>query len=208
MRLEFTECLFTDSTRRRQVVLERAMNSAMVVVTKHPDEGLSTEAGQQVQSDSAPGERQHTAYVRARLPVVRDALQLALLDLEFCVACDKYPGCRVALYLGGKQWACMQRGSDFFVAEYNGDDEDEMDAKVAAWEHEQREAVLDHPTVAGMLRVLCDNSVSIVIQPPLQGRARCRQTATRAAEGRWSRRHAALYGWALGVDQTPRRCQC
>ena len=102
--------------------------------------------------------------MRAHLPVVLDALHLALRDSlryeanpDFGDPSSEYrPEHTATLQLGGQQWAhaCVRVALPFL------DDEDEVEWAAAqeAWLQAQSEVLLSHPVVLRMLRLLCENT--------------------------------------------------
>lgn len=160
MRLEI---LAAQGGERRLVVLERGMSSPVCTVTVD-ERGLPQFQQEQGQGQEQEAAALHTAYVRARLPVVLDALHLALRgsfryesDPDYGDPSSEYrPKYTATLQLGGQQWA----QASVRVALPFLDDEDEVEWAAAqeAWLQAQSEVLLSHPVVMCMLRLLCENT--------------------------------------------------
>lgn len=142
---------------RKVIVLQRTMNSPVCTICV----GATTEENTPVQQQEAGG---HTAYVRARLPVVTDALYLALTESFFFCMSDEmgmHTKGTATLHLAGQVWACarLQMNVGVFDAEEENEaDFEEQEVQLQEWAQEQSGELLSHPMVARMLRVLCENT--------------------------------------------------
>ena len=159
MRLEFNEAVPNrrgGGSSQHQVVLERAMNSPVVTVTRRWRDSRISGWPSKPGEDAACG-HERTVHARARLPLVLDVLLLAL-HAEYMMGGEN-PHCTVSFQMGGEPWGEVQLTVPEFDYEgVNAANDDEVDAAYVAWELAKHEVALAHPTVARMLRVLCDNS--------------------------------------------------
>lgn len=156
MRLEFDATGYYPSGggTQRQVVLERAMNSPVVTLTRRVRSSRNYSGGPTKPVTDVAWFYEHTVHARARLALVLDVLLLALAAEDFMDW--ENPHCTVSFQMGGQSWGQVE----LRVQDYDGDNQDDHEFEAAhdAWELAQREAALAHPTVQRMLRVLCDNS--------------------------------------------------
>ena len=156
MRLEFEETSWyrNRGCSQRRVVLERAMNSPVVTLTRQRREARKRHDGavDEVEWSSSP-----TVYLRARLGVVQDMLHLAMEEAEI-MSDEHFPFCKVSFQVGGERYGSTEVVQQDPEWEGPAADERHLQERIDAWAQEQRDAALAHPKVARMLRVLCENS--------------------------------------------------
>lgn len=151
---ERSEYVGSGVCKQRQVVLERAMSSGAVTVTWRSRRFKTRDQAVRWNRSNS------TVYVRARQPLVLDTLHLALEKVEI-LASGAGPRCTVSFWMGGHALPDVSLLAEEFQPEevdFLTANDRELAAKETAWHVTQRETALAHPTVARMLRILCDNS--------------------------------------------------
>ena len=128
------------------------MHSAVVTITMRRRDSDGSR-GPLLPVKEVPWVYEGTVYARARLPVVVDALHLALVQRDM-LGDDDFSHCTVSFKMGAAKWGQVCLMAQESQIDGEGLDDEALIAAIRAWVLEQHEAALAHPTVARMLRVL------------------------------------------------------